>query len=144
MALSREERELAAGQTSVGNFVDNIGRNFFQTERYDDLEAALDLFLNSNTAGTAAASRAHFFNKRLAPLFTNYYIIKHLDTGKELQWGNAFPELIGIINPALLEESSEQGYTFGEYIRREISKGRTIASLAEEVKRTCLEFKPNA
>lgn len=144
MALSGEERELAAEQTNVGNFVDNIGRSLFQTGRYNDLEAALEILFNSNTAGTIAASRAHFFTKRLAPLFENYHITKHLDPGTELQWGNAFPELIGIVNPALMEESSDPGYTFGEYIRREISKGRTIASLAEEVEKTCSEFKDNA
>ncbi len=144
MSLSKEELTLAGEQTSVGGFVDNIGRNFFQKERYDDLEAALELFLNSNTAGTKAASRAHFLNKRLPPLFTNYFITKYLDVGTELKWESVFPELIGAINAGLLEESVEQGYTFDSYIRTEISKGRTIASLANEVEKTCLEFKQRA
>ena len=141
MPLTNEERDLAVEQTSVGNFVDNIGRNLFQTERYDDLEAVLGFFCDSNTAGTTAASRAHFFNSRLAPLFTNYHITKYLDIGTELQWETAFPELVGNIDTDLIDESSEEGYTFNEYIRRETSKGRTIASLAEEVRRACLEFK---
>lgn len=140
MALSKEERTLAREAPNVGILLDEVGRSLFQAERYEDLDEALKLFFAENDAGTVAESRAHFYNQRLASLFTNWLITKHLEAGTELNWEKEFVSLIANVNSNLQQEASGADYGFGEYIKRESSKGHSITELATEVVSTCLEF----
>jgi len=140
MTLSNEEKLLAQNVIFADDLVEKLVRNLFKSERYNDVDEALKLFFNANTAKTVTESRAHFYSCCLPPLFMCWLIPKYLKSGTVLNWKKEFPSLIAKVNPALALEASEQNYNFEEYIKRESLKGRLIVELVKEVVNTCLQF----
>lgn len=140
MTLSNEEKLLAQNAISADDLVGKLVRNLFQSGRYNDIDEALKLFFNANTAKNVIESRAHFYSCCLPPLFICWLIPNHLKSGTVLNWEKEFSNLIVLVNPALEQEASKQNYNFEEYIKRESSKGRLIAELVKEVVSTCKKF----
>jgi len=141
MPLSETEVLSAQEATNVGELVDNLERELFQSARYDDLEAAFREFLGANTAGTQIESRAHFYETRLPGLVTNYLITQHLEQGAELPWEESFSRLIVAVNPALEGEASCE--SLRQYLASESLKGRLLRDLLDEIVSTFQADEPD-
>ena len=137
MSLSQEETEAAREADNVGRFVDPLGRDLFEAERYEDLEEAFRTFRRTISAGTQ--SHAHFYETRLPALVTHYLITQHLESGTELSWERNFSGIIVSVNPGLQGDASAK--SLRSYMGGESRKGRPLRELVDEIVATCQAFR---
>jgi hypothetical protein len=134
MTLSSGEANIAQIAITVGELIEREGRELFKKGQYEDLDSTLRLFFNSNTAGTAAMSRLHFYGGRLSGLFANWLFPKYAKTTGYLQWFTAFPSLLQQINSSLMVND------FSTYLLYQAHAGLPMRAIVDEVVSTIQLF----